>query len=81
MSWANQKKTWKPNKKVAVRMKTYSVPQEVHLSMKEFPCNSDSLSLGIPDRRCRPSMFCNISALRIKLESLITSGASDWMML
>lgn len=25
--------------------------------MKEFPCNSASFSLGIPDRRCRPSTF------------------------
>jgi len=25
--------------------------------MKEFPCNSASFSLGIPDRRWRPSTF------------------------
>ena len=37
--------------------KPYSAPQEGQVSMKELPCNSESFSLGIPDRRWRPSTF------------------------
>jgi hypothetical protein len=38
-------------------IRSYSAPQEGHVSIKEFPCSSDSFSLGIPDRRWRPSTF------------------------
>lgn len=38
-------------------IRSYSVPQEGQVSMKEFPCSSESFSLGIPDRRWRPSTF------------------------
>ena len=36
---------------------SYSAPHEGQVSINELPCNSASFSLGIPDRRWRPSMF------------------------
>lgn len=38
-------------------IRSYSAPHEGQVSIKEFPCSSDSFSLGIPDRRWRPSTF------------------------
>ncbi|RNA27643.1 hypothetical protein BpHYR1_014780 [Brachionus plicatilis] len=26
--------------------------------MKQFPCSSESLERSIPDRKCKPSQFC-----------------------
>jgi len=45
------------------RNESYSTPHEGQTSMKEFPCNSASFSLGIPDRRWRPSTFWHMNII------------------
>lgn len=40
-----------------IKFNSHSAPHEGQISLNEFPCNSASFSLGIPDRRWRLSTF------------------------
>lgn len=43
---------------VTSNKRTNSQSHSMHNSTKQFPCSSDNCRRSIPERRCRPSQFC-----------------------